>query len=203
MRTLLRAIVVALVLPGPAALHSQATGQSVLSQSATPAGARSTIVVLVRHAEKAAEPANDPPLTPAGAARAQALARALADARVDVVIATPTRRTRETAAPAAALWSLAPEEMSPAGGVPAHAAAVAERIRAAHAGKRVLVVGHSNTIPAIIRALGGPAMPDLCDAQYASLFVLEVPATGTAALIRSTFGAPDAADAGACGQMKP
>ena len=39
-----------------------------------------TTVFLVRHAEKAAEPAQDPPLTEAGKARAEALARLLSGA---------------------------------------------------------------------------------------------------------------------------
>jgi hypothetical protein len=55
------------------------------------------LVLLVRHAEKAAEPADDPPLTAAGAERAQALATALQDAGVTAIITTPLRRTRETA----------------------------------------------------------------------------------------------------------
>jgi len=54
-------------------------------------------VLLVRHAEKAAEPADDPPLTAAGAERAQALATALQDAGVTAIITTQLRRTRETA----------------------------------------------------------------------------------------------------------
>jgi hypothetical protein len=41
-----------------------------------------SLILLVRHAEKAAEPASDPPLTVAGVARAQALAMALRDAGV-------------------------------------------------------------------------------------------------------------------------
>ena len=171
---------------------------NVSAQPAAP-----TVVIVVRHAEKAAEPAQDPPLTPAGEARARALADALADAHVDAVLSTPFARTRSTAAPLAAKRSLTTEIVPVTGGTPAHAAAVAAAVREKHSGQTVLVVEHSNTVPAVVRALGGPAMPDLCDAQYASLFVLVLPPDdGPARLVRSTYGAPDAADAGACGAMR-
>ena len=54
----------------------------------------------------------------------------------------------------------------------------------------VLVVGHSNTIPAIIAALGGPRVPDICESVYANLFML-VPGAGEVRLVRSRYGAAD------------
>jgi broad specificity phosphatase PhoE len=181
-----------------AALAAGALAAPLRAQTAAP----STLVVLVRHAEKGTEPAADPPLTAAGEARAQALAEVLADARVDAVISTPYRRTQATGAPIATQRGLTPELVPIAGGVPAHAAAVAASIRERHRGQTVLVVEHSNTIAAIVRALGGPQLADLCDQQYASLFVLELPAAGAPKLVRSTYGAADAAGAGSCGAMK-
>src|ERR1700682_5430372 len=59
------------------------------------------VLVLVRHADKAAQPANDPPLTSAGMKRAQDLAAALRSAGVTFIITTQLRRTRETAQPLA------------------------------------------------------------------------------------------------------
>jgi broad specificity phosphatase PhoE len=79
-----------------------------------------------------------------------------------------------------------------------HPAELWRRIVAEHRGETVLVVGHSNTIPAIIGALGGPAMPELCDAEYANLFVLSMPARGRPRLVRASYGAPDAAGASGC-----
>lgn len=146
-----------------------------------------TVVILVRHAEKATVPANDPPLTEAGAARARALAAALSDANVAAVIATSTIRTRETARPTAEARGLTVETVA-TGSIPAHARAVADAVLK-HAGKTVLVVGHSNTIAAIITALGGPKMADLCDTQYSMLFTL-VLHDGQATLVRSTYGTP-------------
>jgi broad specificity phosphatase PhoE len=152
-----------------------------------------TVVVVVRHAEKAATPANDPPLTDAGAARARALAALLADANVQSVISTPLLRARETARPTAEAHGLAIETVALAATVSEHAAAVASAVRK-HRGKTVLVVGHSNTVAAIIAALGGPRMPDLCDTQYSNVFTLVLDGP-SARLIRGSYGArsPDPA----------
>lgn len=157
------------------------------------------VVILVRHAERAAEPANDPPLTPAGEARAAALAAALRDARVAGIVSTQFRRTLETAAPLARALGLVPDTVR-AGGQSAaqHAQAVAAHVRSRYAGRTVLVVGHSNTIPPIIAALGGPQMPDLCDTEYAHLFVLVLRADGTASLVDSQVGTPDPPTAPDC-----
>ncbi len=146
-----------------------------------------TVVILARHGEKGTTPANDPPLTEAGVARAQALAKALAGAKVGAVISTPLTRTRETARPTAEAAHLTIETVA-TGARDAHAKAVADAVRK-HAGQTVLVVGHSNTLAPIIAALGGPALDDLCDSEYSSLFTL-VLEKGGARLIRGTYGAP-------------
>jgi broad specificity phosphatase PhoE len=160
-------------------------------------GAQSpTVVILSRHAEKATAPANDPPLTEAGTVRAKALAAAVANANVQAVIATTTVRTRETARPAAEAAKLSIEEVPTAGGA-AHIAAVAAAVRK-HPGQTVLVVGHSNTIPAIIAALGGPRMPDLCDDQYSALFTLVIDGASVK-LIKASYGAASPASADNCG----
>lgn len=165
------------------------------------AGAQSDrLVVLVRHAEKAAEPAADPPLTSAGEARAARLAAVLAQVGLDKAIATPYHRTRNTALPAARAHGIEVEEIAVAGGLAAHIEAVAAAVRAAAPGSSVLVVGHSNTIPRIVTALGGPALPDLCDPEYAHLFVLTVPDSGPARLVQATYGEPDPPDAASCRQ---
>jgi broad specificity phosphatase PhoE len=159
----------------------------------------STLVFLVRHAEKAATPADDPPLTPAGDARARALMDALEHASIDAIISTPYVRTRSTAAPIASQRGLTIETVAVAGGVAAHAQAVAAAVRR-HAGKAVLVVGHSNTINAIAAALGGPRLPDLCDEHYDQLFVLELSSTGEPRFARAHYGTPT--PRGECSQMQ-
>jgi broad specificity phosphatase PhoE len=165
--------------------------------------AQDRTVILVRHAEKAAEPRADPPLTEAGRARAAALAQRLEGAGVNAVIITPYRRTRETAEPTMTRLGLSPTVVEVTGGLTAHAQAVAQAVRSRPVGETILVVGHSNTIPAIIGALGGPQLPDLCEPEHAGLFVLTLPAAGAPHLDRRSYGAPDPPEASGCRAPAP
>ncbi len=172
------------------ALIASLTAATLVAEAPAPSS-KPALVILVRHAEKAAEGGDDPSLSPAGQARAQALAAALADAGVTAVITSQLRRTRETAAPLAAKRGLEPEKVEvKRGEVEAHVQAVAAAV-SRHAGGVVLVVGHSNTVPKIVTALGGPTLPDLCDDSYEDLFLL-VPGDGGAAarVVRASYGAP-------------
>lgn len=168
-----------------------ALGLSVALTCSAAARTGSQLVVVVRHAEKAETPKDDVALSERGRARAEALVSALGDAGVDTIITTERRRSIETAAPLAARLHLAPIVVRTADDTHAHATAVAAAVR--QGGSVVLVVGHSNTVPAIIQALGGPRVPDICDGQYGLLFTLRVE-PGTARLIRSTYGLPDPMD---------
>jgi broad specificity phosphatase PhoE len=149
-----------------------------------------TLVVLVRHAEKAAAGGRDPELSEAGTARAAALAEALAGTPVDVVVTTQLQRTRLTAAPLLRKHALTPEVVPTGSATDAHVRAVADAVRR-HAGKTVLVVGHSNTVPAIVGALGGPALGELCEHEYSNLYVMVLRPDAAPSLVRSRFGDPD------------
>lgn len=114
-----------------------------------PAATGGTHFVLVRHAEKANDDPKDPSLSEAGMARAARLADALADTPLAAAYATAYRRTRSTAAPAAARQGIAVTTYDAS----RPAAEFAAALRQAHAGRTVLVVGHSNTVPALAAAL--------------------------------------------------
>src|SRR5688500_19335446 len=58
-----------------------------------------TTVFLVRHAERADEPRQDPPLTEKGTARSQELARILAKANIKAIITSQFLRTKNTGEP--------------------------------------------------------------------------------------------------------
>lgn len=160
------------------------------------------LVLIVRHAEKA-DNSDDPPLSAAGRARALALAEALSDANVEHVIVTHRQRTRLTAEPLTASRGLSPEVVPFASDMREHVRLVTEAVRR-QGGKVVLVVGHSNTVPLIVHALGGPKMPDLCDSRYAALFaVVPGPVGELARVVVSSVGEPDAPGSASCGGMVP
>lgn len=166
----------------------------------TPAVSQSApaMVILVRHAEKATVGGNDPSLSELGQARAKALAAALGDAGVSAVITTTFKRTVETGEALANARNLKVEKVAITGTTAAHVDAIAAAVKK-HPGEVVLVVGHSNTIPAIVTALGGPKLPDLCDANYATMFVVHMAKEGTPAhVIRTRYGAAEAEGAETC-----
>lgn len=174
---------------------------ALLSPFSAPAqDARPTVVIIVRHAEKASTPANDPPLTGTGSERARALAVALGEAKVDVVMHTPTRRTRDTAMPTAERFGLTPQVL-PLGPMAQHANAVADAVRA-HAGKTIVVVGHSNTIMSYIAELGGPKRGDLCDHEYDGLYTLVIDGSSVRS-IEGRYGPANPTPTVACERMAP
>jgi broad specificity phosphatase PhoE len=65
------------------------------------AGCSSHTLYLIRHAEKATTPANDPPLTAEGEVRAQVLKDSLSGKNIKHIYSTNTLRTRTTAEPLA------------------------------------------------------------------------------------------------------
>jgi len=179
--TILRALLTVALVPASA----------VLAQART----APTVVIVVRHADKGTTPANDPPLTPTGVERAASLAEFLRDAHVDVVMHTPTTRTRETARPTAERFSLTPQ-IIPLGPGPVVAAAVREMVTQ-NAGKTILVVGHSNTVMPWIAALGGPTRPDLCDHNYDGIYTLVIDGMSVR-LIEARYGPPNPPQTAAC-----
>jgi broad specificity phosphatase PhoE len=142
------------------------------------------LVYVVRHAERADSgmPAAgvtrpDPPLSQAGQARADKLASMLAVAGVTVIYATEFVRTQQTAAPLAAALKLKTIVMPSAG-----TADLVARLKMDHPNDIVLIVGHSNSVPEIIKAFGGPPVT-IADDEYDKLFIV-VPATGAMTVIR-------------------
>jgi broad specificity phosphatase PhoE len=155
------------------------------AQEAAPTVPAFTTIVLVRHAEKI-DDSEDPQLSEAGTQRAEALARALEHAGVRTILTTRYQRTRDTAAPLAARLGVAVEVVETGSGAAAHAGAFAARVRSLPPGHVAVIVGHSNSVPAIIAALGGPDVGPIEDHEYANFFVLQLAGDGTR-LIRSRY----------------
>ncbi len=152
-----------------------------------------TTIFIVRHAEKAARPAGDPPLLEAGEKRASDLARLLGRAGIRAIYASQYLRARQTAEPLSKQSGIpitvVPVTMSPMNPRELSRESIDElvgRIRR-HPGETALIVGHSNTVPGIIRALGGDPVPAIEDADYDNLYIVTTVGRGTAKVARLSF----------------
>ena len=62
---------------------------------------------------------------------------------------------------------------------------------ASHKGKIILVVGHSNTLPALIAALGASKnVPPIAENEYDNIYLISIPWFGKTKTIRLRYGEP-------------
>jgi broad specificity phosphatase PhoE len=123
------------------------------------------VVVIVRHGEKAANGGSDPDLSSAGRARADALSRILKDSGIVAIFTTEFKRTQETAAPTATSTHVTPTVVA--------AKDTASLVAKLHqVSGNALVVGHGDTIPNIIKALGISVPINIPDADYSELLIV-------------------------------
>ncbi|MGK0388732.1 MAG: 2,3-bisphosphoglycerate-dependent phosphoglycerate mutase [Maribacter sp.] len=122
-------------------------------------------VILARHAER--DDGVDA-LNAIGEQRAIDLAEILHDTDIEAVYCSQYERTKETARAICEALGLEPTIYD------AHQIyELAIRIKKHHAGKTVLVIGHSNTVPATINEFGiVPPLEDLGHDEYSNLYIL-------------------------------
>ena len=153
------------------------------------------VIFVIRHAERVAptpaptapgserpmrSAADDPPLSDAGHMRAARLEAMLRSADIVQVFTSEFQRTRQTAAPTAAARSL--EVVV----VPAKDAdALVAQIRQAKG--NVLVVGHSDTVPDLLKRLGVKDDISIGESEFDNLFVVVRPAAGDPTLVRLRY----------------
>lgn len=179
----MRFLVVALLVSGAVALCA-------CNRAAVPAPGP-TVVYVVRHAEKAADP-KDPPLAPAGVVRAEALARVLEGAEIAAIYSSQTQRTESTVRPLSQRIGIPISYGTAAMDDPAaYARQLAAEVLAKHRGQNVVIVNHSNTVPVIVETLSGQAVQPMSDFEYATLFIVTIPPDGPPSVVRAQYGQPD------------
>jgi phosphohistidine phosphatase SixA len=191
--TPLRSLLFVVAVLGLAALALALRAQEPAAKSAARPEGR--IVLVTRHCEKdtAGDP-RDPGLSEAGRKRAGALQRLVAPQGVDQAFASEYKRALETA-------ELACKGAKPA--APRAIRAADEKqlfaaIDALPAGQTALVVGHSNTVPAVLAHYGaalvgadGKPLAMMPEDEFGTLFVLTLPPTGSgkaASLLKLHYG---------------
>jgi phosphohistidine phosphatase SixA len=135
-------------------------------------------VYIIRHGEKeVSEP--DPRLTAAGRERAAKWSDMVRLAEIDVVITSNAKRTRETGEIIAEQLTV-PQKQLPANDV----AGVIDLIQFDHEDDTVLVVGHAETIPSILSALGVTDPVEVNQDDFANMFIVTAGAEGVPRLLR-------------------
>jgi len=123
------------------------------------------VVFIVRHAEKASSGGKDPDLSVEGQKRADALANMLKDSQITSVFVTEFKRTQETAAPTARAAHVNPTV------IPANdMASLVQKLRALKG--NALVVGHGNTIPDLLKAIGIATPVTIPEDDYTEVFAV-------------------------------
>jgi broad specificity phosphatase PhoE len=135
--------------------------------------AQKTIKIwVVRHAEKdVSNPKDkDPDLSPIGKERAEALAKYLKGEKIDSIFSTNYKRTRLTGYPTADKIGLNINTYDPS----MHNELAKNLIKNAE-GKKILIIGHSNTVQEILVAFGATKpVKDLTDDDYDYIFTLTI-----------------------------
>jgi len=142
-------------------------------------------VILVRHAELPGTAMADPksmPLSAEGKARAQRLAGLLKDSGVAAIYVTDFARTNQTAQPLAQEIGRKPTVVPK--GDPKELVA---RLQKDNAGQVVLLVGHTDTLPGLIRALGYPSDIKIEAQDYGNIFVVSPSAQGKPGFLRLRY----------------
>ncbi len=161
---------------------------AVLLLAAPPASAQRAVFV-VRHAEKALD-SNEAsvPLSEAGQARARRLAAILARTGVTAIYSTDMVRTLETARPLAEALKLPVFKYAAkdARGKP-DLAPFAKTLKSERPRDVVLVVGHSDTVPPLLKALGCAEAVEIPADRYDDLFVVVPSKSGRPTLLRLAY----------------
>ena len=148
--------------------------------------ALTTVVVLVRPAEKEAGTIDDPPLSPDGEQRAQMLAAMLGETagvgRLDAIFVSDSRRAQQIIQPLAERLGKKPVVV-PSGDI----GSMASRITRGHDGGTVLFVGNGANVPQLVHDLSGIEVGPSNDTEHDTLYVVSIPTYGKANVLRMRY----------------
>ncbi len=167
----------------PYAAFAASPASSQATQTTPGDNDEAVVVYLVRHAERAENGTDDPPLALAGQIRVQQLLGMLADVDLTHVHTTDFKRTRDTARPFAEKAGVESAIYDPR-----DLEALATEI--AGTPGRHLVAGHSNTTPQLVAALGGDPSDPIDEFEYDRLYIVVIQPGKPAMTTLLRFGEP-------------
>lgn len=138
-----------------------------------------TTIILVRHAEKMDDGSKDPHLTAQGHKRARAFARMFSLFTPDAIYSSNYHRTISTAKPLAEQYGMGIQTYDPREQPP-----FLDQLLRDYQGGTVVVVGHSNSLPAAVNyLLKQDLMEGLPETEYSKVFIVSVMPDGNAKLL--------------------
>ena len=149
---------------------------------ALPVDAQHAIFVL-RHAERVEYESPDGVLSEAGEARARVLARLLGDAGVTAIYTSDRTRTNQTAQPLAELLHITPTIV----GGQDQVEATVRLVRARDPDGRVVIVGHSDSVPRFLKAFGYSGDVVIGGREHDDIFVVLPLTDGRATVLRLNY----------------
>ncbi|MBF9057957.1 hypothetical protein HKCCSP123_02060 [Rhodobacterales bacterium HKCCSP123] len=132
------------------------------------------VLFIIRHAEKEVA-GEDPGLTQDGRARSASWASFLEHAEIDHVITTDARRSQQTGDVIAQALGLAQTQIAIQ-----DVTGLIDALEFEHSEDRVLIVGHTETIPSILSRIGHPDTLEVDQEDYSNLFIF-IPGAGEGA----------------------
>ncbi|MCW3122371.1 MAG: phosphoglycerate mutase [Flavipsychrobacter sp.] len=159
------------------AVHDTTTVSTLISDT-------TTTFIIMRHAEKETT-GTDPNLNSDGLLRAEELKRILGSTLVHAIYSTPYNRTRQTVQPLATAKAITITEYPTSKPY----AQLVDEIRSANRGKAVVIVGHSNTVPDLLKTISNNSFNvTINDSQYDNLFIVTLPAGQSATIMPLKYG---------------
>jgi len=148
------------------------------------------MIFALRHADRVSESIDA--LSDEGKVRAKLLARMLAQSGIRNAYCSDAKRTQDTVAPLEAEPGVQLKvHVVPVGssGTNGHVQAIVTALNALPADSTAAVIGHSNTIDLVIKALTNKVIAPIGPNEFDKLFVLSIPA-GSPSLTLLRYGAP-------------
>jgi len=139
------------------------------------------MIMVLRHADRLPDPQDG--LTEAGHERARLLARMLSKSGVTRAYCTKFTRARQTLEPLKAMLG---EALTVKPGNDTDE--TVQEVKSLPGDATIIIVGHSDTVPTIVEALGGGAIAAISPDEFDNLFILSRTSISAAGMLKLKFG---------------
>ena len=146
------------------------------------------IVFALRHADRTPDPQDD--LSPKGLARARLLARMLSESGVSTAFCSSAKRTQMTVQPLRDVLGERLTIMKISTSSTSHVQDIVDGVTALPDDAVAMIVGHSDTVPEIVRKFTAKTVDEIKAGEFDKLFVLSIRTGGASTVAQTRYGEP-------------